>query len=108
MSSHGKISHIRHVGVWAVTDAVGEFPYAADHPNSELNGALGGRETRFPNGTDEFANGISNGIENRHKRRIKVTVHGQSVTGVQSAFRLEKGFRRSCRDSLRPALGLPS
>ena len=42
-------------------DIVGEFPRAADQSESGQDGGSGERESRFPEGPDEFANNISNG-----------------------------------------------
>jgi hypothetical protein len=39
-------------------DTVGEFPQAADQPESGLEGDSGVRESRFPDGPDEFTNAI--------------------------------------------------
>jgi hypothetical protein len=42
-------------------DTGGEFPQAADQPESGQDGSSGDRESRFPDGPDEFASSITVG-----------------------------------------------
>src|SRR5262249_47488401 len=43
----------------STVDTGGEFPKAADQPESGQDGDSGGREARFPDGPDEFAPSVS-------------------------------------------------
>jgi hypothetical protein len=51
------------------TDTVGEFPEAADRPESGQVGDPGESESRSPDGPDEFANSISNGEKTNNLQR---------------------------------------
>jgi hypothetical protein len=55
----------------SIADTVGEFPQAANQPESDQDGDSGERESRFLDGPAAFANSHSNGTENWNKLMAK-------------------------------------